>query len=82
MPPGNFLTCVRPAKLRPRYVVRRAKPMNVQQLNPLLPASGGRTLPPLLAAAFRLEASVPDDMEARLAGLPGPLPLMRQNAAR
>jgi hypothetical protein len=56
--------------------------MNVQQLNPLLPASGGRTLPPLLAAAFRLEASVPDDMEARLAGLPRPLPLTPQNAAR
>ena len=56
--------------------------MNVQQLNPLLPASGRRTLPPLLAAAFRLEASVPDDMEARLAGLPRPLPLTPQNAAR
>ena len=56
--------------------------MNVQQLNPLLPASGGRTLPPLLAAAFTLEPSVPRDMEARLAGLQGALPLMRKGAVR
>ena len=56
--------------------------MNVQQLNPLLPASGGRILPPLLAAAFTLEASVPSDMEARLAGLPGSLPLMGKVAVR
>ena len=56
--------------------------MNVQQLNRLLPASGGRTLPPLLAAAFTLEPSVPRAMEARLTGLHGSPPLMRKVAVR
>src|SRR5690348_11517864 len=78
----NFLTCIKLGQPHLTLVVRRAKLMNVQRLNLLLPSGGNHLVSPLLASAFTLEASIPADMEWRLSGLAPALHRGRKGAAR